>query len=109
MRKNREDPRETDTDDGGRAGTPFTKRLLDALDIPVGAFGSISFVEAAGNREVTIDGCTGLAEYGEKKISLELCDGRMTVNGTGLELVSFSGGRVSVNGVISSIVWGREE
>lgn len=109
MRKNEEKPRSADTDDGGRVRLPVSQRVLDALDFPVGAFGRISFVEAAGNREVTVEGCVGLSEYGEKMISLELCDGTMTISGAGLELRSFSGGKVSVNGVIRSIEWGREE
>ena len=30
--------------------TPISQRILDSLDIPVGTFGKISFIEAAGNR-----------------------------------------------------------
>lgn len=87
---------------------PLSQRILDSLDIPVGTFGKISFIEAAGNREVNISGCIGLAGYSSERVILELCDGYMTINGSCLELRSFTGGRVSVSGVISGIIYGRE-
>ena len=86
----------------------LTRKILDSLDIPVGAVGKISFVEAVGNREISVDGCVGLNEYCQQRIVLALCDGELTINGSGLELHSFSGGRVSVDGTIRSIEWGRE-
>ena len=92
MRKNEEKPRVADTDDGGRVRLPVSQRVLDALDFPVGAFGRISFVEAAGNREVTVEGCVGLSEYGEKMISLELCDGTMTIAAPGASCGAFRAG-----------------
>lgn len=96
--------------DAERAETklPLSQRILESLDIPVGTFGRVSFIEASGNREINISGCTGLAEYGSERIVLELCDGCMTISGAKLELRSFSGGRVSVSGIISGIIWGRE-
>lgn len=86
----------------------LARRILDSLDIPVGAVGKISFVEAVGNREISVDGCVGLNEYGQQKIVLTLCDGKIIINGSGLELHSFSGGRVSVDGTIRSIEWGGD-
>lgn len=84
-----------------------SQRICERLDIPVGSFGRISFVEAAGNRELCISGCEGLRVYTDKKVVLELCDGVMTVRGEGLSLHSFSDGRVSVSGVISGISYGE--
>lgn len=92
----------------GAAKLPLSQRILESLDIPVGTFGRISFIEAAGNREINISGCVGLAEYATSRVVLELCDGFITINGSELELRSFSGGRVSVSGIISSIKYGRE-
>lgn len=88
--------------------TPLSQRILDSLDIPVGTFGKISFIEATGNREVNISGCIGLAGYTSERVILELCDGYLTINGSNLELRGFTGGRVSVGGVISGIIYGRE-
>jgi sporulation protein YqfC len=92
----------------GAARLPLSQRILDKLDIPVGTFGRISFIEATGNREINISGCVGLNEYSASRVVLELCDGFMTIIGSELELRSFSGGRVSVSGIISSIKYGRE-
>ncbi len=87
---------------------PFSQRLCETLDIPVGTFGKISFIEAVGNRELCVDGCEGLVTYTDDLVILILCDGLLTVRGSGLELRSFSGGRVSVSGVISNICYGEE-
>lgn len=91
------------------AKKPLSQRLCETLDIPVGAFGRISFIEAAGNRELSINGCEGLIAYSEEKVVLELCDGCMTIRGSGLTLQSFTGGRVTVNGAIAGILYGKEE
>ena len=87
---------------------PLSQRFCETLDIPVGTVGRISFIEAVGNRELSISGCEGLTSYTDRCVILELCDGRLTVTGAGLELRSFTGGRVSVSGVIASIVYGAE-
>ncbi len=87
---------------------PLSQRLCETFDIPLGAVGRISFIEAVGNRELCISGCEGLSSYTDGRVILELCDGRLTITGTGLELRSFSGGRVSVSGRISGIIYGAE-
>ncbi|MBQ8551265.1 MAG: YabP/YqfC family sporulation protein [Clostridia bacterium] len=87
---------------------PLSQRICETLDIPVGTFGRISFIEAVSNRELCIDGCEGLITYTEDLVVLVLCDGLLTVKGSGLELRSFSGGRVSVSGIISTICYGAE-
>lgn len=85
------------------------QRLCETLDIPVGTFGRISFIEAAGNRELSISGCESLVTYTDELVVLELCDGCLTVRGEGLELRSFTGGRVMVSGVITNIGYGVGE
>ncbi len=87
----------------------LAKRLCDTLDIPEGTFGNVSFIEATGNRELSISGCEYLVTYTEELVVLELCDGRLSVRGTNLELKSFTGGRVTVNGAISDIGYGDRE
>lgn len=86
---------------------PILERICETLDVPLGTFGRVSFVEATGNRELTISGCEGLLTYTDSKAVLRLCDGMLTVCGQGLELRSFAGGRVSVRGVVSSIQYGE--
>lgn len=88
---------------------PISQRICETLDIPVGTFGRISFLEAAGSRELCISGCESLVTYTDNRVVLDLCDGRLTVRGAALELHSFSGGRVSVSGRIKGIIYGTEE
>jgi len=88
---------------------PISQQICETLDIPVGTFGRISFIEAVGNRQLDISGCESLLAYTDERIVLELCDGVITVIGNGLELRSFSGGRVAVNGSISGINYGSPD
>ncbi len=85
---------------------PLAGRILRSLDLPIGAFGRISFIESVGSREVNIEGCVGLLTYTGEEVSLELCDGSVTIRGRELELASWSGGRMTVSGVITSIAYG---
>lgn len=88
---------------------PLALRVTEKLNMPVGTFGKVSFVEAAGNREITVSGCEGLLTYTDSKAVLRLCDGMLTVCGEELELRSFAGGRVSVRGIVSCIMYGEGE
>ena len=90
-------------------GKPWSQRLCETLDIPVGTFGRISFIEAVSNRELCVSGCEGLMSYTAERVELALCDGQLTVLGNALELHSYTGGRVSVSGVITGIRYGKAE
>ena len=79
------------------------QRLMEGLDIPVGTFGKFSFVEAVGKREVTVGGCVSLLNYTEKEVELRVCDGVVCISGEGLELQSFTLGRVAVRGRVTCI------
>ncbi len=87
---------------------PIGQRVCERLDIPVGTLGKASFIEAVGNREVTVSGCEGLLNYTENEVALRLCDGEISISGEGLELRSFSGGRIAVRGAVRSICLGGE-
>ncbi len=87
---------------------PLSQRVCENLDVPMGTFGRTSFIEAVGNRQVTVSGCEGLHTYTENKIVLELCDGPIILSGQSLELKSFSGGDVAVTGIITDIHYGEE-
>ncbi len=82
---------------------PFSQRLCEGLDIPVGTFGKNSFIEAVGKREVTVSGCEGLVNYTENEVELRLCDGVVNISGDGLELQSFTHGRIAVRGRVTCI------
>jgi len=88
---------------------PLSQKIAEAMDIPVGIFGKVSFTEGIGRRELHIDGCVGLVGYTEEKVILNLCDCRITVGGQFLSLHSFSGGRCVVSGRIDSVIYSDGE
>ena len=85
---------------------PLTQRLCETLDVPVGVVGKTFFVESVGRREVSVSGCLGLISYTDTQTVLEVCDGTVTVEGEMLEIHSFAGGRVSVDGIVYGIRYG---
>ncbi len=87
---------------------PLAQRVCERLDIPSGTLTNTSFVEIAGDREVTLSGCEALVIYRENEVKLRLCDGEITLRGEGLELRSFSGGRIAVRGTVRSICFGGD-
>ena len=87
---------------------PLLERLRQSLDIPAGLCGNCSHLELSGQRELEIYGCIGLDEYSDTGIVLTLCDGFVSIKGVGLELLSFSGGNMTVRGSIVRISFEKE-
>ncbi len=88
---------------------PLPQRICEALDFPVGALGSVSTFAGTGNRELMLCGCRGLVSYTGERVVLTMCDGGLTVTGRGLEVKSFTGGRISVTGSIETMTFGKDE
>ena len=88
---------------------PLLRRICEGLDIPDGTLGTVSGLEAVGNRAVHISGCEGLVSYTDSEVALKLCDGMISILGRELVLRSFSGGRISVYGSIHRICYGKGE
>ncbi len=86
---------------------PILERIRRSLDIPADVLSGVSRIEAYGNRELEITGCDGLEVYSEETIILILCDGRVTIRGSSLELRNFSGGAMRITGTIGSVVFGE--
>ena len=83
------------------------ERLLDSisrnLDLPQDAVSGYAHIEISGNREVIVEGCEGVLEYGENSISLNT--GRLTVRICGCELtiVSMQNGQAVIKGIITGV------
>lgn len=97
---------DNETKKGRKAKIPIFERMRRSLDIPAGTFGKCSYIGVSGNRELEINGCEGLEIYTGEEIVLLLCDGVLRIEGSGLELSSFSGGIIIVNGLIEQITFG---
>ena len=64
------------------------------------------YLELYGNREVVLDGCLGVYEYGDTFIKLRLKSGAVTVCGDGLEMIFFEEERIDIKGIITSVEFG---
>ena len=60
-------------------------------------------IEMSGNREIVIDGCKGVVEYGENLIKLTLGERVLTLYGSELVIASFDSGIAVINGQIGDI------
>lgn len=82
---------------------PESLRIHDALDMPKILKPSVPHIETEGNREVMIDGCRGISEYDDGKISLNAGNLTITFKGTDLTLCSYSESQSMITGNIVSI------
>ncbi len=78
-------------------------RMQDGKTAPMT---SAPYLELYGNREVVLDGCLGVYEYGDTFIKLRLKSGAVTVCGDGLEMIFFEGERIDIKGIITSVEFG---
>lgn len=83
------------------------EKLLDSisrnLDLPQDAVSGYAHIEISGNREVIVEGCQGVLEYGDCVISLNT--GRLTVRISGCELtiISMQNGQAVIKGIITGV------
>lgn len=83
------------------------ERITDAvstvLDLPRDAVSGYAHIEMNGNREIIVEGCQGVLEYGDNIISLNT--GRLTVRICGCELsiISMQGGQAIIRGIITAV------
>lgn len=77
--------------------------LTKSMDIPSDALSGFAHIELCGNREARVDGCKGVLEYSNSKISLNT--GRLTVCFCGCDLciASMQNGQAVIKGIISDI------
>lgn len=77
--------------------------ITRSLDLPQDAVSDYAHIEISGNREVIIEGCQGVLEYGDNMIALNT--GRLTVRicGCGLTIVSMQNGQAIIKGTITGV------
>ena len=84
-----------------------SERILDSisrsLDLPQDTVSGFAHIEISGNREVIVEGCQGVLEYGECVIALNT--GRLTVRICGCELtiISMQNGQAVIKGIITGV------
>lgn len=60
-------------------------------------------IELFSNREITVEGCTGVLEYSNDYIKLNLGKGALILCGQSLDVLFFENDTITVRGKISSI------
>lgn len=60
-------------------------------------------IEMLGNREIIVDGCKGVVEYGENLIKLNAGDCVLSILGDTLIIKSYDGSVAVISGIITEI------
>ena len=76
--------------------------IFDKFDIPLEGITAIPNAQMVGNSQLSIDGCIGIKKYEPNEIVIRAKDYVLTVNGSSLNMMTFSGGRVTIRGYIST-------
>ena len=83
------------------------ERILESigrnLDLPQDAVSGYAHIEISGNKEVIIEGCQGVLEYGDTFISINT--GKLTVKICGCELtiISMQNSQAIIRGIITGL------
>jgi len=78
-------------------------KAADILGLPQGTFKNFPALQIRGNREIIIDGCTGLLSYAEDNILIETKYCRIRIAGRTLTLKNLSKNILGVRGFIQNV------
>ena len=87
----------------------IAKKLSDLMALPVDVITSIPVYTLRGREELEADGCTGILEYTDGKVVLDVKGERVTVTGKELLQTEFRGTSLSVRGKISAVRFGEDD
>ena len=78
-------------------------KVAEILGLPQGTFKNFPTIQIRGNREIVIDGCTGLLSYADDDILIETRYCRIKITGRNLSLKNLSKTILSVRGFIKNV------
>ena len=78
-------------------------KIAEALSFPQGTFKNFPTIQIRGNREITIDGCTGLLSYEHENILLETKYCRINITGRTLTLSNLTENVLAIRGFIKNV------
>lgn len=78
------------------------KIFSESFDIPIDSLLDIPNVQFIGNKHLYIDGCMGVKKYEKNNIIIRCKKFILTIKGNELTMLTFSNGRVSINGIVLS-------
>ena len=76
--------------------------VFDKFDIPLEGIAEIPNAQIVGNSQLSIDGCIGIKKYEGTEIIIRAKEYILKIAGSSLNMMTFSGGRVTIRGYISS-------
>lgn len=76
--------------------------IFDKFDIPLEGIASIPNAQFVGNSQLSIDGCIGIKKYEPNEIIIRSKEYLLKISGSSLNMMTFSGGRVTIRGYISN-------
>ncbi len=79
------------------------RREMPDLGFPQTVSASAPDIHIEGNREISVEGCRGILEYENDRITLKLKHRNITVTGQRLTMRSFFGSHIRIIGIISSV------
>ena len=79
------------------------EKIINTLDLPTGMLSEISHMELASNKEASIDGCSGVLEYDENLIRINLGKTSARFLGKNLTIKSLTKNNCIITGFITSI------
>jgi len=78
-------------------------KAAEMLGLPQGMFKNFPCIQIRGNREIIIDGCTGLLSYAEDDILIETKYCRIRIAGRTLDLKNLTKNILAVRGFIQNV------
>ena len=88
--------------------TPKTVKdmLVNQLELPKTITDNLCYMEMLGNRQVIVDGCCGILEYDDRKISLNTGKGTVCFEGSQLQIKSLDCQQAVITGLFSLVEFG---
>ena len=80
----------------------LVETISNKFDIPLEGIASVPTAQIIGNTLASIDGCTGIKKYEANEIIIRTKGYLIKILGDSLSMLTFSGGRVSIRGNIST-------
>ena len=79
------------------------KNTAAAVGVPLAAISTCPKTELVGNREAVVDGCRGVAEYGDTLIRLNISGGSICFHGTDMEITCLYNNEATLKGFFTKI------
>lgn len=90
-------------------GGNWMQRLADGMDLSTETLPGVPLVELAGDRRVLIEQYSGVSQYSQEEICVNVRFGSVQIQGNALELIHMTRERLVIAGQIDSLHLIRRE